>query len=317
VSPEPSPVLRIAGARKRYGQTVALEGAALELRAREWLGLLGPNGAGKTTLIRAVAGRVALEAGSIELLGRTLTGGAADDEPARRRLGVIPQEIAIYPLLTARENLQIFGALHGVESPLLKERVDWALEFTALAERADELARGFSGGMKRRLNIACGVLHRPEVVLLDEPTVGVDPQSRERIWQMLRELRDAGAALLLTTHQLDEAQQVCDRIAIIDHGKIIANGTMDELVDATIGRGRGVTLTLDAPLPAGALNGDAQRDLQQDGASVRGHVREIARELPALLERIVAAGGVVRDVHIQHPSLQAVFLHLTGRELRE
>jgi ABC-2 type transport system ATP-binding protein len=307
------PALRIQGARKRYHQTVALDGAALDLYQREWLALLGPNGAGKTTLIRAVAGRAALDDGSIELLGQRLNARAADG--ARARLGVVPQEIAVYPLLTARENLEIFGALHGVSGGELRERVGWALEFTALADRANHLAKTFSGGMKRRLNIACGVLHRPAVILLDEPTVGVDPQSRERIWQMLAELRDDGASLLLTTHQLDEAQQVSDRIAIIDHGRVIASGTMDELVDATIGRGRGVTLTLDAAPPAlhSALNGD----LAVDGTTVRGQVQEIARELPAMLERIAAAGGRVRDVHIEHPTLQAVFIHLTGRELRE
>src|SRR5262249_49085576 len=151
----------------------------------EWLALLGPNGAGKTTIIRAIAGRVRLDAGDITLLGQPLNANDKPAQLARQSLGVIPQELALYPLLTARENMRAFGELQGVRGPTLKQRIDWALEWTGLADRADEVTKTFSGGMKRRLNIACGVLHKPQVVLLDEPSVGVDPQSRQRIWEML------------------------------------------------------------------------------------------------------------------------------------
>src|SRR5262245_9090493 len=178
--------LSISGAAKRFGGTQALDGAGLSLFRGELLALLGPNGAGKTTLVRSIAGRVRLDAGEITLLGERLAGpGGA----ARLRLGVVPQEIALYDLLTARENLYAVGTSHGVPRPELAERVAWALEWTGLADRSREPVKRFSGGMKRRLNIACGVLHRPEVVLLDEPTVGVDPQSRERIWEMLGRLK--------------------------------------------------------------------------------------------------------------------------------
>jgi len=310
-------VLRVMGAEKRFGQTMALRGADVSLRRGEWMALLGPNGAGKTTLVRAIAGRVRLDRGRIELLGEEV-GAGSGAAGARARLGVVPQEIALYPLLTPVENLRTFGALHGLNGGELRERVEWALEWTGLRERAREPVKGFSGGMKRRLNIACGVLHQPEVVLLDEPTVGVDPQSRERIWEMLAGLRAAGASLMLTTHQLDEAQQVCDRVVIIDHGEVIANGTLEELVAATIGPGRRVVVTLDRPVDAGSAGGlPAGGEMCADGRAVAWRVAQVGADLPAVLMRVREAGYGVEDVRVEAPSLHAVFIHLTGRELRE
>lgn len=226
-------VLTVTGAAKSFGDVSALAGADLTLERGEWIGLLGPNGAGKTTLVRSVAGRVRLDAGSITLLGEALNGATS----SLNHLGLVPQEIALYPELTADENLRTWGALSGVAKAELGERVDWALEWSGLAERAGKRVKTFSGGMQRRLNVACGILHRPEVVLLDEPTVGVDPQSRERIWEMLEALRRDGASLLLTTHQLDEADRVCDRIVILDHGRVIAEGTSAVLKERTAGAG--------------------------------------------------------------------------------
>ena len=303
-------VLSVAQAYKKFGATVALDGAEVTLERGQLLLLLGPNGAGKTTLVRAVAGRVRLDQGQIELLGQKLNGAAGN---ARRSLGVVPQEIALYPLLTARENLEVFGRFHGLCGAALAELVSGALAWTGLADRANEPIKGFSGGMKRRLNIACGVMHKPEVVLLDEPTVGVDPQSRERIWEMLDKLKHAGASLVLTTHQLDEAQTRGDRIVIIDHGKTIAAGTFGELVEQTVGTRRQVTLTLDRPLPQ-PPDGVAA---QSEGRTVRFQAADVAAELPPLLEHVRAVGCHVEDVGVQSPTLQLVFLHLTGRELRE
>ena len=300
-------VLSVKDARKSYGATQALRGVSLELGEGELLGLLGPNGAGKTTLVRAIAGRAALDGGSIELMGQPLAGGG------RERLGVVPQEIALYPLLSARENLEAFGRLNGIKSAALKARVEWALEWTALADRAKEPIKRFSGGMKRRLNIACGVLHEPRVILLDEPTVGVDPQSRERIHEMLERLRATGVSLLLTTHQLEEAEGRCDRIVIIDHGQVIESGTLDELVARTVGNHRRVTLRLDRPpeRPIAGFNGGSE------GTLLRAQVDNVSAELPALIQRAEAAGFTVQDIEVRSPSLQSVFLHLTGRELRE
>ena len=302
-------ILTVAGARKKFGEVVALDGATLTLREGELLALLGPNGAGKTTFIRAISGRVQLDAGEVRLFGKTLTGRKTPPE-----LGIVPQELAIYPSLTARENLVAFGRLQGLSKADVATQVAWALKATALEDRADEPIKAFSGGMKRRLNIACGVIHRPRVVLLDEPTVGVDPQSRERIYDMLAELTRAGASLLLTTHHLEEAEARCSRTVIIDHGKVIASGTLPELVDQTVGRHRIVTLTVDAPvgsLPAGV---DVSAD---DPRTLRAKVSNVARELPVLLAAVAAQGREVEDVDVRGPSLQAVFIHLTGRELRE
>jgi ABC-2 type transport system ATP-binding protein len=306
-----SAVLSITDAVKCFGATRALDGASFALRSGEWLGLLGPNGAGKTTLVRAVSGRVRLDRGRIELFGQPLDGPGG--EP-RHRLGIVPQEIALYPALTARENLAAFAALCRLPAGQIKDRVAWALDWTGLGDRADEPIKRFSGGMKRRLNIACGVLNRPEIVLLDEPTVGVDPQSRQRIWEMLDKLRADGASLLMTTHQLDEAERVCERIVIIDHGKMIADGTFAELVARTVGSRRWVVFAVDKPPPGASLPDGLA--IAPDG-TLRAAVEDVAGGLARLLSALHAAGVVVLDVRVETPSLQAVFLHLTGRELRE
>ncbi len=301
-------VLQVQDAKKRFGATQALDGLSLELREGELLGLLGPNGAGKTTLVRALSGRVRLDSGTLSLFGQHIDGDAR-----REGLGVVPQEIALYPLLTAGENLAAFGALQGLRGAALRERVQWALGWTQLDDRAKEPIKNFSGGMKRRLNIACGVLHAPRVILLDEPTVGVDPQSRERIWEMLEVLRRDGASLLLTTHHLEEAEAHAERIVIVDHGRLCAAGTLGELVRATVGTHRSVAFTLDHA-PAAPIAGLTAED---GGRVLTGQVQDIDGELVTLMGRITAAGSTIVDLEVRRPSLQSVFLHLTGRELRE
>jgi linearmycin/streptolysin S transport system ATP-binding protein len=287
-------VLTVANARKKFKDVVALDGASFELREGELLALLGPNGAGKTTLIRAIAGRVRLDAGEIRLFDRVLDGRRTPPE-----LGIIPQEVALYPLLSATENLRVFGRLLGLRGADLEQRIAWALDRIGLADRAREQVKQFSGGMRRRLNVACGLLHRPRVLLLDEPTVGVDPQSRDRIYDVLAELAAEGVSLLLTTHHLEEAEARCARTVIIDHGRVIASGTLSELVEQTIGRHREVTLHLD------------------DARTINARMADVARELPPLLQQVAGEGRRVDDVEVRGPSLQSVFIHLTGRDLRE
>ncbi len=309
-------VLQVTDARKKFGSVTALDGAGLELRQGELLALLGPNGAGKTTLIRAIAARIRLDRGEVRLFDRVVTWGRTPSE-----LGIVPQEIALYPLLTARENLEAFARLQGLSGAQLDANVDWALACTALADRQQESVKQFSGGMRRRLNIACGVVHKPRVVLLDEPTVGVDPQSRDRIYDMLAELTRDGVSLLLTTHHLEEAEARCSRTVIIDHGRVIAAGTLHELVEQTVGRHRLVTLRLDGPVngEAAALT-DGSSGVEVDAVDprvLRARLRDVAVDLPPLLERVRQTGRLVDDVEVRWPSLQSVFIHLTGRELRE
>jgi ABC-2 type transport system ATP-binding protein len=233
--------------------------------------------------------------------------------------------VALYPLLSARENLEAFGRLQGLSGRVLADQVNWVLDRTGLADRSTEPIKQFSGGMRRRLNIACGIVHRPRVVLLDEPTVGVDPQSRDRIYDVLADLRSTGVSLLLTTHHLEEAEARCSRTVIIDHGKVIASGTLPELVDRTVGRHRLVTLRADAPLAAavftsGAASVRTDSGIEIDAADprvVRARLTDVGLELPPLLDCLRLAGRTVEDLDVRGPSLQAVFIHLTGRELRE
>ncbi len=307
-----SPVLTVADARKSFGAVRALDGASFELRPGELLALLGPNGAGKTTLIRAIAGRTRLDGGEIRVFDTVVRAGHT---PAQ--LGIVPQELAVYPLMTARENLESFGRLQGLSGAALRTQIDWALEQTGLADRAREPVTRFSGGMKRRLNIACGILHRPRIILLDEPTVGVDPQSRDRIYDMLGALVAGGASLLLTTHHLEEAEARCSRTVIVDHGRAIAAGTLPELVERTVGRHRLVTLRLDAPLGAAAIAAGHVEVDAADPRLLRARMADVAAGLPPLLEQIRQAGRSIDDVDVRGPSLQAVFIHLTGRDLRE
>ena len=294
-------LLEVQDARKKYGSHEALRGATFHITQGELLALLGPNGAGKTTLIRAICGRHGLDTGEISLQGNALR-----SKSQRAKLGFVPQDLALYPDLTVKQNLEVFGRLHGVGRRSLKGRVDDALQWTRLFDRRNELAKKLSGGMQRRLNIACGVLHEPIVLLLDEPTVGVDPQSRERIFEMLRELKQRGTSILLTTHQLDEAESQCDRIVIIDQGAVIASGTLEDLVERTVGHSRKLTLWMST----GA-----------NGSSVQGshtfEVENIIRELPEILQKAESKGVAIDRLTMSAPSLQDVFLHLTGKELRE
>jgi len=303
-------VVEVRGVTKRFGTLQALAGVDLALGAGEVLGLLGPNGAGKSTLVRALVGRVRPDAGEIRLLGRP-----ADEPGARDAVGYVPQEIALYAVLSAAQNLELFGRLMGLSGERLARAVAEALAFSNLADRAGEAVEPFSGGMKRRLNLAVGILAEPRVLLLDEPTVGVDPQSRERIYGMIEELAARGVAILYTTHYLEEAERLCDRIAVIDHGRVIATGTQEELVRATVGPGRRIVVHADRPLDGGLAATFPEAEI--DGATLRLSTAEPALAIPRLLTALEGAGVGVADLELQSPGLESVFLQLTGRELRE
>lgn len=297
-------ILTIDNAHLSYGTTQALDGLSLQLYAGELLGLLGPNGAGKTSLINCIANRRPLDQGNI----RFHAAGPVSD-----LLGIVPQEIALYPDLTVMQNLQVFGALQGGTGRELRERIDEALEWAGLVERRRTQVQALSGGMQRRLNVACSVLHRPRVLLLDEPTVGVDPQSRERIYAMLDTLLADGTAILLTTHQLDEAQTHCDRIAIVDHGKLLDTGTYEELLRRTIGTSQQVSVRFAKPpgrLPSMLIPTESNMEAV-------GLIQDALQDLPRLLSLLRQSGESIEHLTLREPTLQHMFLHLTGKELRE
>lgn len=305
-----SDVLVVKNVARRFGDSIALVDANFSVGAGELLALLGPNGAGKTTLIRAISGRLKIDSGSIEVCGRQQVAGG--DPEISKSLGVIPQDLAVYDTLKASENLALFGRVYGVPADQLADRVAWALEWTGLKERDSDLVKTFSGGMKRRLNIACGILHRPDVILLDEPTVGVDPQSRERIWEMLQKMKSDGIATVLTTHQLDEAQQVSDRIVIIDHGKTIVDGSFQELLASLPDRRTKICLSI-SQMPERLPTGCQQESEQK----ISVQVDDVGTGLTHVLNELTSAGVTVQDISAVNPSLQTVFLHFTGRQLRE
>jgi len=274
------PAIEVRGLVRRFGARTAVDGLDLELQRGQALGLLGPNGAGKTTTIRILSTLCAPGAGSVRVLGLDPQREAA---ALRARIGVVPQELALYDALRARENLVFYGRMHGLAGRQLEQRVDWALDLAGLRERAHDLVRTYSGGMKRRLNLVAALLHEPELVFMDEPTVGVDPQSRNHVFEMVECLHADGLTLVYSTHQLGEVERLCDRIVILDAGRSVAQGTLAELQ-----RGQG------------------------------GAARAYARvELDEQSRARLAGAGVAFRVEEELPNLEAVFLALTGRALRD
>ena len=311
----PRPVLECRGLGKRFGGRRAVEDITFSVAPGEVYGLLGPNGAGKTTTIRMVCGLLEPDTGRVLVTGRP----TGRDLSVRSRIGYVPQEIALYPDLTARENLAFLGRLYRLRGALLQERVEEALEVTDLTERADDRVEAYSGGMKRRLNIAAGLVHRPSLLVLDEPTVGVDPQSRHSILARVKAFAASGMSILYTTHYMEEAERVCDRVGIIDRGRLIAEGTRRELVSQLGERDR---IDLSTSGDAGRLAA-ACRALPgvDEAAASDGGVHLLTsdgrRVLPGVLEAAESAGAPVTSVAVAEADLEAVFLHLTGTALRE
>ena len=309
-------MIEVDGLRKEYGDLVAVDGVSFTAEGGAIFGLLGPNGAGKSTTIGCISGLLEPTAGRIRVMGFDVL---SEGPKARASLGVVPQELALYEDLSAVENLVYWGSAYGLKGPALKKRAREVLELTGLLDRSKEPVKRFSGGMKRRLNFACGIVHEPEVLLLDEPTVGVDPQSRVRLLDLVRAQAAAGTCVLYTTHYMEEAEALCDRLAIIDHGKVIAIGTLTEL-RAMMGERDVLRLT-------GSFRPDAATDalrsveevevLQVDEEGMLLTMAGASRKLPALFAALTEAGAVVRETTLTEPSLESLFIKMTGRELRE
>ena len=309
-------MIQIEQLRKSYGSLVAVDDISFEVRVGEIFGLLGPNGAGKTTTINMICGVLRPDNGRVLVDGKDIW---LEPKAVKRNLGVVPQEIAVYEDLTARDNLNFWASLHGLTGRERKDRVNTALTRVGLSDRAGDKVKKFSGGMKRRLNLCMGLIHNPRVLLLDEPTVGIDPQARLTILEIIRTVAAAGTTVLYTTHYMDEAEDLCDRIAIIDHGKILTLGSLDELARIA-GEGEVIRVT-------GAFEGDGKRQLLESVKGLRvlsvedsSAVLAVEPEGPgvaAILPRLLDEALGIEDLSIQRPSLQSVFIRLTGRELRD
>ncbi len=308
-------VLECSGLRKVYGDLVAVDDVGFSIEAGETYGLLGPNGAGKTTTISMIAGLLDNDGGTAIVSGNEIT---TKSTTAKAAIGLVPQDLAIYPDLTARENLRFFGKLYGIEGTL-SERVDEILAIIELTDRADDQTKEYSGGMKRRLNIGLGLIHKPDLLILDEPTVGVDPQSRNAILENIERLGAEGMAVLYTTHYMEEAERLCDRVGIIDEGTIIAEGTRRELV-ALVGERDRLHLELSGDASAVADAVSAIPDVEScssAGAELEVVAVSASRALPDVVLSVNAAGLEVHSVQVSEPDLESVFLHLTGKALRE
>lgn len=308
----PAPVVSALGVTKRFGSVCALDGISLDIAPGEFFGLLGPNGAGKSTFMSLVAGIRGLDAGTLTVDGAGVAAGSAS---ARRALGLVPQHIALYMELSAERNLRIFGELHGLRGAKLNERIDFVLNAVELADRRMGLVKTFSGGMQRRLNLAASLLHEPRLLLCDEPTVGIDPQSRNAIFEFLQKLNREGLTIIYSTHYMEEATRLCSRVGIIDHGKILALGTIDELLahlpfDEEI-RFPATPQTQALSAELGACGDLATVDSVHRFRPPAGYAMSMfyrQTELHGLPPRLFTS---------QRPTLEALFLHLTGRTLRE
>ena len=309
-------VLEVDGLRRSFGDLQAVDDVSFRVAAGETYGLLGPNGAGKTTTISMICGLLGPDAGTVTVCGDTMSTTARD---AKRHLGYVPQDLAVYPDLTARENLRFFARVQGLGRDELRTRVDEVLELVGLAERGDDRVDEYSGGMKRRLNIGVGLLHRPTLLLLDEPTVGVDPQSRHAILESVAQLAGSGMSVLYTTHYMEEAERLCDRVGIIDAGRLQAEGTRRELVARTGDHDRvRISGRGDVAAAAAAARALPRVDDARGGdGEVVVMVEDAGAHLAALLEAVGRTGFAVTGVEVVEPDLEAVFLQLTGKALRD
>jgi ABC-2 type transport system ATP-binding protein len=309
-------LIEVRNLEKRFKGRKAIDDLSFSVYPGEILCLLGPNGAGKSTTIKALAGAIGCEAGTITYKGRPL---GKNDRAFKKNLGIVPQDIALYEDLSAERNARFFCSLYGVRGRELDEKTKGALEFAGLSDRAKEKVGEFSGGMKRRLNIACGIAHDPELVIMDEPTVGVDPQSRNHILASVRELRDAGKTIVYTTHYMEEVEEISTRILIMDHGRIIAGGTKEEIKERVAGD-RELTVEYESAVPVAPedfLNVEGVRE----AIPVKGGMRITSDARSENLDRVIAvlmaARAKISNVTCEAASVETAFLRLTGTSLRD
>lgn len=309
-------VVEIKNLVKRYKENLAVDNANFVIKEGEIFGLLGPNGAGKTTTINAIIGLTKVDSGEIRIFNKTME---ASEREIKKNIGVVPQEIAIFEDLTAIENITFFGKLYGLKDGILKSRVEEALNFTGLWDRRKELPSKYSGGMKRRLNIACAIVHQPKLIIMDEPTVGIDPQSRNHILQSVKELNKNGSTIIYTSHYMEEVEELCNYITIMDHGRVIANGTKDEL-KALIAFEEKVVIDLSSvnfTIVDNIKKVSGVKDCIVDGKQMKVISQKDSKNLSRIIDIISEGESEILSINVEKPTLEGVFLTLTGRSLRD
>ncbi|MBO0962118.1 ATP-binding cassette domain-containing protein [Neobacillus sp. MM2021_6] len=312
-------MLTVQDLRKSFGDFEAVKGVSFEVEKGESYGLLGPNGAGKSTSIHMVTGLFPPTSGEIRMKGIDVV---KNPKQAQKWIGVVPQEIALYQSMSARENLKFWGRMYDLSGIELEKSVDQVLEIIGLTERAKDKVETFSGGMKRRVNIGAAILHKPELLIMDEPTVGIDPQSRNHILETVRHLNNEGMTIIYTSHYMEEVEYLCERIGIVDHGQLIASGTLSELRE-TIGDQSKVILTINkdeskmAGLAQSLTNLFPENDIQIQDQQIKVFHKEPQLILTDFIQSVTKTGVKITSVDIVEPNLESVFLHLTGRNLRD
>ena len=300
---------------RSFGSFEAVRGISMQILAGQTFGLLGPNGAGKTTTLSMLSTLLKPTRGDVLVFGASAVSNPAE---VRRRVGLAPQQISLYPMLTGQENLEFFGRLHGLAPAVLQQRTDRLLELVGLAPRRDDRVHTYSGGMQRRLNLACSLIHEPRLLLLDEPTAGVDPQSRENLFEVIQQIASAGTTIVYTTHYIEEAERLCDRIAILDEGRIAAVGTLQELL-GVIGMGEVIEIR-SAAIASATSSLEALPDvvkIERDEDVVRLFVKSAAHALAVIPDALREFGDQIESLEVYRVSLERVFMHLTGKALRD